>query len=73
MAKFIKLTRLRGGDVFALNIETIEYMLPITNRGGTALVSITNHTKYEVEESMEDILFMLEDHPEMIDGPVVVG
>ena len=73
MAKFITLTRLKSGDTFALNIETIEYMLPILNRGGTALVSITNHTKYEVSESMEDILFMLEDHKEMIDGPIAVG
>lgn len=73
MAKFIRLTDLKRGNTFALNIETIEYMLPIPNSGGTALVSVTHHTKYEVMESMDEILMMLEDHPEMIDGPIAVG
>mgnify|MGYP003296777334 CR=1 FL=1 len=73
MAKFIKLTDLKRGNTFALNIETIEYMLPITNGEGTALVSVTHHTKYEVLESMDDILLMLEERTEMIDGPIAVG
>lgn len=73
MAKFIKLTDLKRGNTFALNIETIEYILPFPNNVGTALVSVTHHTKYEVKETMDDILLMLEDHPEMIDGPIAVG
>lgn len=73
MAKFIKLTDLKRGNTFALNIETIEYMLPTSNNAGTALVSVTHHTKYEVMESMDDILMMLEEHTEMIDGPIAVG
>ena len=64
MAKFIKLTRSKSGDIFALNIETIEYMLP--NGEGTSLVSVTHHTKYDVKESMDDILALL-------DGPIAVG
>lgn len=65
MAKFIKLTRAKSSDIFALNIETIEYMLPIPS-GGTSLVSVTHHTKYDVQESMDDIL-------ELLDGPIAVG
>lgn len=64
MAKFIKLTRVKGGDTFALNIETIEYMLSIAG-GGTSLVSVTHHTKYDVQESMDDILGLL-------NGPISV-
>jgi uncharacterized protein YlzI (FlbEa/FlbD family) len=64
MAKFIKLTDMKRGNIFALNIETIEYMLP--NTEGTALVSVTHHTKYDVKESMDDILALL-------DGPIAVG
>lgn len=65
MAKFIKLTDAKRGNTFALNIETIEYMMPIPNSNGTALVSVTHHTKYEVKESMDDILTI-------IDGPIVM-
>ena len=64
MAKFIKLTDLKRGTTVALNIDTIEYMIP--SNGGTALVSVTHHTKYEVKESMDDILALLE-------GPIAVG
>lgn len=65
MAKFIKLTRFKSSETFALNIETIEYMLPMAS-GGTSLVSITHHTKYDVQESMDDIL-------ELLEGPIAVG
>lgn len=61
MAKFIKLTDRKRGEVFALNLEAVEYILPIPNNGGTTLVSITHHTKYEVRESMDDILSYLDD------------
>ena len=73
MAKFIKLTDMKRGNTFALNIDMVEYMLPASNNTGTALVSVTHHTKYEVLESMDDILMMLEDRVEMIDGPIAVG
>ena len=66
MAKFIKLTDMKRGNIFALNIETIEYMLPGANGEGTALVSVTHHTKYDVKECMDDILALL-------DGPIAVG
>lgn len=72
MAKFIKLTDLKRGNMFALNIEMIEYMLPIPNNNGTALVSVTHHTKYEVQESMDDILATLEEPIMMLDGPITV-
>ena len=65
MAKFIKLTRFKSGEPFALNIETVEYMLPIPS-GGTSLVTVTHHTKYDVLESMDDIL-------ELLEGPIAVG
>ena len=71
MAKFIKLTDMKRGNTFALNIDMVEYMLPAGD--GTALVSVTHHTKYEVQESMDDILMMLEDRVEMMDGPIAVG
>lgn len=61
MARFIKLTRLRGDGEFVLNVDTIEYMLPIPNNAGTTLYTVTHHTKYEVRESMDDILSMLDD------------
>lgn len=61
MAKFIKLTDRKRGESFALNIEAVEYMLPIPNNGGTMLVTVTHHTKYEVKESMNDILSYLDD------------
>ena len=66
MAKFIKLTDLRRGHTFALNIETVEYMLPIPNTEGTALVTVTHHTKFEAKESFDEILAM-------IDEPIAVG
>lgn len=66
MAKFIKLTDLKRGHTFALNIETVEYMLPIPNAEGTALVTVTHHTKYEAKESIDEIL-------EMMDEPIAVG
>ena len=66
MAKFIKLTDLKRGHTFALNIETIEYMIPVPDGEGTALVSVTHHTKYAAKESMDDILAML-------DEPIAVG
>jgi hypothetical protein len=61
MAKFIKLTDRKRGETFALNIESVEYMLPIPNNGGTMLVTVTHHTKYEVRECMDDILSYLDD------------
>ena len=61
MARFVKLTRLRGDGCFVLNLDTIEYMLPIPNNVGTTLYTVTHHTKYEVRESMDDILAMLDD------------
>lgn len=61
MARFVKLTRLRGDGEFVLNVDTIEYMLPISNNAGTTLYTVTHHTKYEVRESMDDILSMLDD------------
>lgn len=72
MAKFIKLTDLKRGNMFALNIDMIEYMIPIQNSNGTALVSVTHHTKYEVQESMDDILSWLEEPVVMLDGPIAV-
>jgi uncharacterized protein YlzI (FlbEa/FlbD family) len=72
MAKFIKLTDLKRGNMFALNIEMIEYILPIPNSNGTALVSVTHHTKYEVQESMDDIFATLEEPIVMLDGPIAV-
>lgn len=56
MAKFIKLTDRKRGEVFVLNADTIEYMLPIPNDGGTSIISVTHHTKYDVRESLDDIL-----------------
>jgi uncharacterized protein YlzI (FlbEa/FlbD family) len=61
MARFVKLTRLKGDGEFVLNVDTIEYMLPIPNNAGTTLYTVTHHTKYEVRESMDDILSMLDD------------
>lgn len=55
MAKFIVLTE--AGPQHrrvAINIDTIEYMLERPN--GTELVTSTNHTKYVVRESLDDIL-----------------
>jgi uncharacterized protein YlzI (FlbEa/FlbD family) len=55
MAKFIIITE--TGPLhrrLAINIETIEYMLerPI----GTEIVTSANHTKYVVQESLDDIM-----------------
>ena len=61
MARFVKLTRLRGDGEFVLNLDTVEYMVPIPNNAGTTLFTVTHHTKYEVRESMDDILSMLDD------------
>lgn len=62
MAKFIKLTALRrNNEPIVLNIDTIEYMLPIAGSNGTSLISTTHHTKYDVVESMDDILATLDD------------
>lgn len=66
MAKFIKLTDRKRGETFALNIESVEYILPIPNDGGTTLVTITHHTKYEVKESMGYIFRMLSDNGMML-------
>lgn len=60
MAKFIKLTALdRNNEPLVLNIEMIEYMQPIPGSNGTALISTTHHTKYRVQESMDDVLKLL--------------
>ena len=61
MARFVKLTPLKRDGYFILNIDTIEYMLPISNNAGTALYTVTQHTKYEVRESIDDILARLDD------------
>ena len=61
MARFVKLTPLKRDGYFVLNLDTIEYMLPISNNAGTTLYTVTHHTKYEVRESMDDILSMLDD------------
>lgn len=61
MAKFIKLTELRRNCPVALDIESIECMLPIPNDGGTELISVTHHTKYVVKETMDDILTRLDE------------
>lgn len=61
MAKFIKLTEGSQGRTIAVNMETIEYMLPRPNNVGTELVSVTHHTKYIVRESLDDILSKLDD------------
>lgn len=58
MAKFITLTE--AGPQHrrvAINVNTIEYMLERVNC--TELVTSTNHTKYVVQESMNDILNIL--------------
>lgn len=60
MAKFITLTEAGPqGRTIALNIDTIEYMLPRPNNVGTELVSVTHHTKYVVRESMDEIMKLL--------------
>lgn len=60
MAKFIVLTSTgSSGRKLVLNIDKIEYMLPRAN--GTELFSVTNHTKYAVKESLDDILSRLDD------------
>lgn len=61
MAKFITLTT-AGPNTrkVALNLDKIEYMIPRAKEG-TELVSVTNHTKYVVKESMDDILSRLDD------------
>lgn len=57
MAKFITLTEAGPqGRTIAVNIDTIEYMLPRPNNGGTEIVTVTHHTKYIVRESLDDIL-----------------
>ena len=62
MVKFITLTT-AGSQArkVAINLDKIEYMIPRSKDGGTELVSVTNHTKYVVKESMEDILSKLDD------------
>lgn len=60
MAKFIRLTDVRRNDIFALNVDTIEYMIPIPDNGGTTIVTVTHHTKYVVKELMDDILSTIE-------------
>ena len=70
MAKFIKLTTIdRNNEPLILNIETIEYMQPIPGSNGTALVSTTHHTKYRVQESMDDILKLLRRNGLTVDDP----
>ena len=61
MAKFIVLTT-AGPNTrrVALNLDKIEYIIPRAKEG-TELVSVTNHTKYVVKESMDDILSRLDD------------
>ena len=61
MAKFIKLTDRKTGAPFVLNVETIEYIQHGTAGVGSALVTTTNHTKYVVPETMDDILQTLSD------------
>ena len=61
MAKFIKLTDRKTGATFVLNVETIEYIQHGTAGVGSAIVTITNHTKYVVKETMDDILQTLSD------------
>ena len=58
MAKFIKLNDIRRNGEVVLNVDTIEYMVPMTN-GNTEIVSTTHHTKYVVSESMDYILRLL--------------
>lgn len=60
MAKFIVLTY-AGSNArkLVLNVDKIEYMIPRAN--GTELFTITNHTKYAVKESLDDILSRLDD------------
>ena len=62
MAKFIVLTE--AGPMHrrvAINVEMVEYILDRAN--GTELVTATNHTKYVVKESIDDIMAI-------IDGPI---
>lgn len=60
MIKFIELTALRrNNEKLLINIGAIEYMLPIPSCNGTALISVTHHTKYEVQESFTDIVELL--------------
>lgn len=71
MAKFIRLTTLdRNNESLILNIDTIEYMQPIPGSNGTALVSTTHHTKYRVQESMDDILQLLSVNGLTVDPPL---
>ena len=58
MARFIVLTE--AGPQHrrvAINIEMVEYILDRPN--GTELVTSTNHTKYVVRESIDDIMKIL--------------
>ena len=58
MAKFIVLTE--AGPMnrrVAINIEMVEYILNRPN--GAELVTSTNHTKYIVRESVDDIMRIL--------------
>lgn len=59
MARFVKLTSIKRDEPFVINLDTIEYMIP--SNAGTALFTVSHHTKYEVRESMTDILAMLDD------------
>lgn len=60
MTKFIKLTECgQLKRTFVLNVETIEYVLPMANGNGTEVVTNDHHTKYGVVETMDDILDML--------------
>lgn len=70
MAKFIKLTALdRNHEPLVLNIDTIEFMQPIPGTNSTALISTTHHTKYRVQESMDDILNLLSFNSMVISDP----
>ena len=68
MAKFIKLNDIRRNGEVVLNVDTIEYMVPMTN-GNTEIVSTTHHTKYIVSESMDYILDLLERNNLVVSDP----